>query len=132
MGYIHICCHMAWFRVVIQAPRQVFVVHYFFLFCKIEAEDCLKLHLFWVLIVLDYRKLLSWAWLTCLFFIPEMILKSAASALQVMCVSLPDLFTVIYFILVIALQLLCFWLSRIIWCWIVRKVENSLVTMICN
>uniref|UniRef100_A0A2N9IC18 Uncharacterized protein n=1 Tax=Fagus sylvatica TaxID=28930 RepID=A0A2N9IC18_FAGSY len=28
-------------------------------------------------------KLLSWAWLTCLFFIPEMILKSAASALQV-------------------------------------------------
>lgn len=28
-------------------------------------------------------KLLSWAWLTCLFFIPEMILKSTASALQV-------------------------------------------------
>ncbi|KAJ8748612.1 hypothetical protein K2173_007602 [Erythroxylum novogranatense] len=28
-------------------------------------------------------KLLSWAWLTCLFFIPEMLLKSAANALQV-------------------------------------------------
>ncbi|KAB1199160.1 putative membrane-bound O-acyltransferase C24H6.01c [Morella rubra] len=28
-------------------------------------------------------KLLSWAWLTCLFFVPEMILKSAASAFQV-------------------------------------------------
>ncbi|XP_030956962.1 putative membrane-bound O-acyltransferase C24H6.01c isoform X2 [Quercus lobata] len=28
-------------------------------------------------------KLLSWAWLTCLFFIPEMILKSTANALQV-------------------------------------------------
>ncbi|ONI36397.1 hypothetical protein PRUPE_1G583400 [Prunus persica] len=28
-------------------------------------------------------KLLSWAWLTCLFFIPEMILKSAVNAFQV-------------------------------------------------
>ncbi|KAJ6694377.1 hypothetical protein OIU85_005097 [Salix viminalis] len=28
-------------------------------------------------------KLLSWAWLTCLFFIPEMVVKSAASTLQV-------------------------------------------------
>ncbi|CAN6543350.1 unnamed protein product [Malus baccata var. baccata] len=28
-------------------------------------------------------KLLSWAWLTCLFFIPEMILKSATNAFQV-------------------------------------------------
>ncbi|KAK9282339.1 hypothetical protein L1049_005255 [Liquidambar formosana] len=27
-------------------------------------------------------KLLSWAWLTCLFFIPEMIVKSAANAFQ--------------------------------------------------
>ncbi|KAK9928886.1 hypothetical protein M0R45_026003 [Rubus argutus] len=27
-------------------------------------------------------KLLSWAWLTCLFFIPEMIFKSAANAFQ--------------------------------------------------
>ncbi|GMN62213.1 hypothetical protein TIFTF001_031291 [Ficus carica] len=27
-------------------------------------------------------KLLSWAWLTCLFFIPEMLFKSAASAFQ--------------------------------------------------
>ncbi|KAF8391744.1 hypothetical protein HHK36_021978 [Tetracentron sinense] len=27
-------------------------------------------------------KLLSWAWLTCLFFIPEMIVKSAATAFQ--------------------------------------------------
>ncbi|KDP23321.1 hypothetical protein JCGZ_23154 [Jatropha curcas] len=27
-------------------------------------------------------KLLSWAWLTCLFFIPEMVVKSAANALQ--------------------------------------------------
>lgn len=35
-----------------------------------------------------------------------MILKSATSALQVMCVSLPDLFAVIYFILVIALSCL--------------------------
>ncbi|KAJ4836646.1 hypothetical protein Tsubulata_036533 [Turnera subulata] len=28
-------------------------------------------------------KLLSWAWLTCLFFIPEMVAKSAANAFQV-------------------------------------------------
>ncbi|KAL6494442.1 hypothetical protein OROGR_031242 [Orobanche gracilis] len=28
-------------------------------------------------------KLLSWAWLTCIFFIPELLLKSAASALPV-------------------------------------------------
>ncbi|RVW14777.1 putative membrane-bound O-acyltransferase C24H6.01c [Vitis vinifera] len=28
-------------------------------------------------------KLLSWAWLTCLFFVPEMILKSLANAFQV-------------------------------------------------
>ncbi|CAL8998268.1 unnamed protein product [Prunus brigantina] len=28
-------------------------------------------------------KLLSWAWLTCLFFIPETILKSAVNAFQV-------------------------------------------------
>ncbi|GAB4829635.1 hypothetical protein Ancab_019298 [Ancistrocladus abbreviatus] len=28
-------------------------------------------------------KLLSWAWLTCLFFVPEMLLKSAASGFQV-------------------------------------------------
>ncbi|KAL2931911.1 putative membrane-bound O-acyltransferase C24H6.01c [Bienertia sinuspersici] len=28
-------------------------------------------------------KLLSWAWLTCIFFIPEMLLKSAAKAFQV-------------------------------------------------
>ncbi|PIN08206.1 Acyltransferase [Handroanthus impetiginosus] len=28
-------------------------------------------------------KLLSWAWLTCIFFIPEMLVKSAASAFQV-------------------------------------------------
>ncbi|XP_051146825.1 membrane-bound O-acyltransferase gup1 [Andrographis paniculata] len=28
-------------------------------------------------------KLLSWAWLTCIFFIPEMLLKSAANAFQV-------------------------------------------------
>lgn len=28
-------------------------------------------------------KLLSWAWLTCLFFIPEMLVKSAANAFQV-------------------------------------------------
>ncbi|XP_021282209.1 putative membrane-bound O-acyltransferase C24H6.01c isoform X2 [Herrania umbratica] len=27
-------------------------------------------------------KLLSWAWLTCLFFVPEMLVKSAANALQ--------------------------------------------------
>ncbi|GFZ09507.1 MBOAT (membrane bound O-acyl transferase) family protein [Actinidia rufa] len=29
------------------------------------------------------RKLLSWAWLTCIFFVPEMIAKSAANAFQV-------------------------------------------------
>ncbi|RXH73455.1 hypothetical protein DVH24_016277 [Malus domestica] len=37
-------------------------------------------------------KLLSWAWLTCLFFIPEMILKSATNAFQgiaVLALSLP-------------------------------------------
>ncbi|KAL1569876.1 membrane-bound O-acyltransferase gup1 isoform X1 [Salvia divinorum] len=28
-------------------------------------------------------KLLSWAWLTCIFFIPEMLIKSAANAFQV-------------------------------------------------
>ncbi|XP_022765632.1 putative membrane-bound O-acyltransferase C24H6.01c isoform X5 [Durio zibethinus] len=28
-------------------------------------------------------KLLSWAWLTCLFFVPEMLVKSAANAFQV-------------------------------------------------
>ncbi|KAL6552313.1 hypothetical protein OROHE_007677 [Orobanche hederae] len=28
-------------------------------------------------------KLMSWAWLTCIFFIPELLVKSAASALQV-------------------------------------------------
>ncbi|XP_009610130.1 membrane-bound O-acyltransferase gup1 isoform X2 [Nicotiana tomentosiformis] len=28
-------------------------------------------------------KLLSWAWLTCIFFVPEMIVKSAANALKV-------------------------------------------------
>ncbi|XP_024034767.1 putative membrane-bound O-acyltransferase C24H6.01c isoform X5 [Citrus clementina] len=28
------------------------------------------------------RKLLSWAWLTCLFFIPEMVVKSAADSFQ--------------------------------------------------
>ncbi|XP_042476541.1 membrane-bound O-acyltransferase gup1 isoform X3 [Macadamia integrifolia] len=28
------------------------------------------------------RKLISWAWLTCLFFIPEIIMKSAVNALQ--------------------------------------------------
>ncbi|GAU11498.1 hypothetical protein TSUD_344880, partial [Trifolium subterraneum] len=28
------------------------------------------------------RKLLSWAWLTCLFFIPELVLKSATKAFQ--------------------------------------------------
>ncbi|GAB2281284.1 hypothetical protein Dimus_015886 [Dionaea muscipula] len=28
-------------------------------------------------------KLLSWAWLTCVFFVPEMLLKSAAGAFQV-------------------------------------------------
>ncbi|KAL6492968.1 hypothetical protein OROGR_032727 [Orobanche gracilis] len=27
-------------------------------------------------------KLMSWAWLTCIFFIPELLVKSAASALQ--------------------------------------------------
>lgn len=32
----------------------------------------------------DFRKLLSWAWLTCLFFIPEMLVKSTANAFQVM------------------------------------------------
>lgn len=31
----------------------------------------------------DSRKLLSWAWLTCIFFIPEMLIKSAANAVQV-------------------------------------------------
>ncbi|RVW91423.1 Glycerol uptake protein 1 [Vitis vinifera] len=30
----------------------------------------------------DLRKLLSWAWLTCLFFVPEMILKSLANTFQ--------------------------------------------------
>ncbi|GFY94632.1 MBOAT (membrane bound O-acyl transferase) family protein [Actinidia rufa] len=34
------------------------------------------------------RKLLAWAWLTCIFFVPEMIAKSAANAFQVIFSSL--------------------------------------------
>jgi len=30
-----------------------------------------------------FRKHLSWAWLTCVFFVPEMIVKSAANSFQV-------------------------------------------------
>lgn len=43
----------------------------------------------WQLIAFCYRKLLSWAWLTCLFFIPEILVKSAANSYQVwsFCVS---------------------------------------------
>lgn len=37
-----------------------------------------------LIILMDFRKLLSWAWLTCLFFIPELVFKSAAKAFQVM------------------------------------------------
>ncbi|KAK6911727.1 Membrane bound O-acyl transferase, MBOAT [Dillenia turbinata] len=37
----------------------------------------------WVLVAFGLRKLLSWAWLTCLFFIPELIMKSAANSFQV-------------------------------------------------
>jgi hypothetical protein len=33
---------------------------------------------------MNLRKLLSWAWLTCLFFIPELVLKSATKAFQVL------------------------------------------------
>ncbi|KAH9733768.1 MBOAT (Membrane bound O-acyl transferase) family protein [Citrus sinensis] len=40
------------------------------LICGIEAPENMP------------RKLLSWAWLTCLFFIPEMVVKSAADSFQ--------------------------------------------------
>lgn len=131
MGYIHICCHMAWFRVVILAFIEFFLLNYLFLFGKIEAEDGSKLLLFWVLIVFVIRKLLSWAWLTCLFFVPEMMLKSAATTFQVMSVYLPHLFARNYLILVIVLQLasFVFFPTRIILCFF-RKVENFPFTMI--
>ncbi|KAG2724068.1 hypothetical protein I3760_01G000600 [Carya illinoinensis] len=76
-------------------------------------------------------KLLSWAWLTCLFFVPEMMLKSAATTFQVMSVYLPHLFARNYLILVIVLQLasFVFFPTRIILCFF-RKVENFPFTMI--
>ncbi|KAH9670214.1 MBOAT (Membrane bound O-acyl transferase) family protein [Citrus sinensis] len=67
------------------SPLDVFIVGYGdFLFlkicfseysmfnriCGIEAPENMP------------RKLLSWAWLTCLFFIPEMVVKSAADSFQ--------------------------------------------------
>nr|GMD42326.1 putative membrane-bound O-acyltransferase C24H6.01C isoform X1 [Ipomoea batatas] len=42
-------------------------------------------------------KLLSWAWLTCIFFIPEMIVKSTANAFKVMLCYLNALCTVLLF-----------------------------------
>ncbi|RVW14788.1 Glycerol uptake protein 1 [Vitis vinifera] len=65
------------------------------LICGIEAPEnmprcinnCYNLESFWKNWHASFnkwlvRKLLSWAWLTCLFFVPEMILKSLANAFQ--------------------------------------------------
>ncbi|PHT55958.1 hypothetical protein CQW23_04444 [Capsicum baccatum] len=41
------------------------------------------LSLFGYLLVIGFRKLLSWAWLTCIVFIPEMIVKSTTNTLKV-------------------------------------------------
>jgi hypothetical protein len=73
MGYIHICCHLAWSRMVFVASIMFsLLITFLYLFCMLFI---------WQLI--GHRKLLSWAWLTCLFFIPEMVVKSAANTLQV-------------------------------------------------
>ncbi|KAH9733767.1 MBOAT (Membrane bound O-acyl transferase) family protein [Citrus sinensis] len=50
------------------SPLDVFIIGYGI--CGIEAPENMP------------RKLLSWAWLTCLFFIPEMVVKSAADSFQ--------------------------------------------------
>ncbi|KAL8158893.1 hypothetical protein V2J09_000430 [Rumex salicifolius] len=50
-------------------------------------NNCYNLESFWKIWHASYnkwlvRKLLSWAWLTCIFFIPEMLLKSGARAFK--------------------------------------------------
>lgn len=48
---------------------------------------------------LNNRKLLSWAWLTCLFYVPELVLKSVANACQVMPYVSPNVFVLVLIVL---------------------------------
>lgn len=71
---IHICCNLAWFRMVCGAFILLWSISY--LRWKHNLFNvCLIFH--------RCRKLLWWAWLTCLFFVPEMVVKSAVSTFKV-------------------------------------------------
>lgn len=59
------------------------------------------IHLILLLMHLHNRKLLSWAWLTCLFYAPELVLKSVANAFQVM----PSISPIISVLTLIVLKL---------------------------
>lgn len=83
---INNCCNLESFWKNWHASYNKWLVRYMYIPLGGSQRKLLNIWVIFTFVAIWHDlewKLLSWAWLTCLFFIPEMVVKSAANTLQV-------------------------------------------------